>query len=552
MLWSVLIAQGTGGPDAYGYRWYDADYGAPVNFSDHWTDLQPACYWPVWESNAQPDVMNWWIDPAAVGATPLSIADADDDKVSVSLPFDITYFGQTFTSGSNITVSTNGWIGFRDAASYTVSYSGNDEIPDPGTPNGGIIAPFWDDLVITDNTGANSTSELYAFYVGDLGTYWGSGWSGKQGFVVVWNYFKRFGNTFDAANPPRMEVVITDSMVNGNNVIVWIMMGNVNGAAGEYTTASQGFESPDSTYGCVYRGVMNGDEITPYVDNLSMGVAVFHYFGDPTVKTLGGRSSITYTLPLPFAVQFYGQTYDPTTDSLLVSNNGWAAIKQFAGTSSDYTNDGIPNSATPNALFAVLWDGLVVGNMWYKTVGTSPDRKFIIEWEYTFRYAGTDGPRVFNGNFQLQIHERTSATGDNVIVYCYNTTDFGSSDPDGAPLDATIGIEDQNGAVGLDYTGNYITGTSPNISAVADSTCVLFTTDVITSSRERVKGSPSYELTREGLRVSSENPVEITVYDVSGKVLLSRRISKGVVGLEHLPKGVYFVRVGEDIIKLVR
>lgn len=73
--------------------------------------------------------------------TPASTDDALTN--AANLPFDFPLFG--FDSGSRYRVSTNGWLAFGEVGSSAFS---NVSIPDATLPDG-VIAPYWDDLVVT-------------------------------------------------------------------------------------------------------------------------------------------------------------------------------------------------------------------------------------------------------------------------------------------------------------------------------------------------------------------------------------------------------------------
>ncbi len=98
-----------GGPDEFGYIWFDSD-----------------------EQNA-PEFQ--WIDITDVG-TPLSLG--DDDYESIELPFPFPFYGEIKT---NVLISSNGYLTFgEDGSDYS-----NDPIPDTTDPDD-FIAPFWEDL----------------------------------------------------------------------------------------------------------------------------------------------------------------------------------------------------------------------------------------------------------------------------------------------------------------------------------------------------------------------------------------------------------------------
>ena len=102
-----------------------------------WTQTaptQPPGY--VWsDSNDAGGPAYNWFDISGLGT---SVSLADDDSVSVALPFSFDFYGQSET---NVTISSNGYLTFGiDGTDYT-----NDPIPSATDPNA-IIAPFWDDL----------------------------------------------------------------------------------------------------------------------------------------------------------------------------------------------------------------------------------------------------------------------------------------------------------------------------------------------------------------------------------------------------------------------
>ncbi len=121
------------GPDAHGYFAYEN--------SDTPYILHP--------------VYNWVeINPNQPGhdfaGTHLNLPDRTDDgdcAVVVDLPFDFTYYGETFTE---ITVCSNGWLAMGDQ--HEIALGRNWRIPSPLGPDG-MIAPYWDDRTIPQSPG---------------------------------------------------------------------------------------------------------------------------------------------------------------------------------------------------------------------------------------------------------------------------------------------------------------------------------------------------------------------------------------------------------------
>jgi subtilisin family serine protease len=108
-------AEGSGGPDAFGYRWRDSRAPGGPSFQ--------------------------WVDIGATG-TPVSFPFPDN---SLSPVIDLGMLFPMYESrGSAIRISTNGWLTFA-AAVAVQSLPNNEALPSPSLP-GGSIALFWDDL----------------------------------------------------------------------------------------------------------------------------------------------------------------------------------------------------------------------------------------------------------------------------------------------------------------------------------------------------------------------------------------------------------------------
>ncbi len=151
---SVLTS---GGPDASGYLWTSSlDANGPTYN---------------------------WID--TTGATDAGIAFGDDIRGTIDLPFPITFYGNEY---SQITGTTNGWIGMGPSTNYSSSYWTNSAIPNASSPNN-IIAPLWDDFKAGDSPGSTSS------YPGTI-LYKTVGTSPHRQFVVIFsNVVRSYGDT---------------------------------------------------------------------------------------------------------------------------------------------------------------------------------------------------------------------------------------------------------------------------------------------------------------------------------------------------------------------
>ncbi len=108
------MAQNSGGPDSFGYRWVDSDEPGGPTFQ--WTDISTT-------------------------GTNIGIASDNVTSTPIALGFDFPFYGTFFNS---IRVCTNGWASFT---SSSTAWS-NQPLPIGFVPEN-LIAPFWDDLDTT-------------------------------------------------------------------------------------------------------------------------------------------------------------------------------------------------------------------------------------------------------------------------------------------------------------------------------------------------------------------------------------------------------------------
>lgn len=137
--------------------------------------------------------------------------------------------------------------------------------------------------------------------------------------------------------------------------------------------------------------------------------------------------------PLGFPFQFFGRTYT----EFFVNTNGQIL---FDEESSNFSNRTIPTESTPNNFVAAFWDDLVcpdTGGLFYKTIGSAPNRRMVIEWHNVRRYSGTSSL-----TFEIILCE-----GSNDIVVQYLS--LSGSNSDGSS--ATVGIENADGSDGYLY-----------------------------------------------------------------------------------------------------
>jgi len=106
---------GSGGPDAFGYRWRDSDSLAGPVFG--------------------------WVDISAIGTPITAVTNGtldDGNAQGIPIGFNFPFYGGAF---GTVNVCTNGWLSFT-STSTSLSNSG---LPSTGAPEN-LLAAFWDDL----------------------------------------------------------------------------------------------------------------------------------------------------------------------------------------------------------------------------------------------------------------------------------------------------------------------------------------------------------------------------------------------------------------------
>lgn len=150
---------------------------------------------------------------------------------------------------------------------------------------------------------------------------------------------------------------------------------------------------------------------------------------------------------LPFPVTLYDITYN----SIYFTPYGMVGFTPD-GLNSQANSD-LPDPAAPNGILCPLWSAidarLAPATMYFKSMGTAPNRKVVVTW----LKAPHASDRSATFSFQAIISEAPVENPNNDIIFQYQNVAEQNADY-GSGQSATIGIEDEYGALGRKYSYN--------------------------------------------------------------------------------------------------
>jgi hypothetical protein len=217
------------------------------------------------------------------------------------------------------------------------------------------------------------------------------------------------------------------------------------GASYQYNRTITASTNPNSDTGTFISTWAATDVLGGYVANN----AAPYNFVDISTSGTGlsladdGASAVT----LPFSFPFYGGS----SNSLCIGNNGELRFGVASCTSSPYNNAALPSGNLNGPALLPYWDDMLAnGTVYYATVGSAPNRQFIVEYKNKFVYGDSGDPTGQTGaTFEVILNE-----ADGTINFEYQTTSFGGA---GATYDngvsATVGLQ-SNSSFGNQYSYN--------------------------------------------------------------------------------------------------
>ncbi len=166
-----------------------------------------------------------------------------------------------------------------------------------------------------------------------------------------------------------------------------------------------------------------------------------------TGTSVGAVSQSTQTMPFPFTL------YGNTSSTVKFNKRGMVTFGNVNGTASG-TNLSLPNTSAPKPALFVFWDDIAYGAsgaaMCYKTLGSAPNRQYVIEWKnmnfvtaadqtasLTFETILSEGTNNIDVIYDTMSGPTTRTTGDSATVgvqnatgtvatFEFNTPDFGT------------------------------------------------------------------------------------------------------------------------------
>lgn len=175
-----------------------------------------------------------------------------------------------------------------------------------------------------------------------------------------------------------------------------------------------------------------------YIDSSEPGGPSFDWIDIRITGTNLGLTDDSYAFPitLPFGFDFYGSSYN----QVAVGSNGAIYFQQRYMTLANVCIPGV-NGSGIDQFIALYWDDLYPSgsnNVYYKIVGSAPNRILVVQWQNVGHY-GSTYDRV---TAQAHLFENN---GDILLLYSNPSSEAGAG--------ATVGIQ-RDPSCGLEYLCN--------------------------------------------------------------------------------------------------
>jgi hypothetical protein len=177
---------------------------------------------------------------------------------------------------------------------------------------------------------------------------------------------------------------------------------------------------------------------------------------------------------------------------LCIGNNAELRFGVAGCTTSPYNNTALPSTNLNGPAILPYWEDMLAnGTVYYASVGTAPNRQFIVEYQNKFVYGDNGDPTGQTGATWEVILNEADAT----IAFQYQTTSFG-----GAGADADNGV---SATVGLQSSSTFANQYSYDTASLHDGLAIAWTpthpiTYTSTAAATLDVGSPTMITTPDG------------------------------------------------------
>jgi hypothetical protein len=363
--------------------------------------------------------------PESVALTSVTLS---DDEISVPLPigFDFSFFGNTY---NQFRISSNGYITF-DMMTFENGCCQGQLIPDAWEPNN-LIALAWNDL--------NPSSG------GTIG-YTTIGTAPNRILIVEFNNVPHFAG---GANPITVQAKLYEAT---GNIEIHSTQNASDGSA-----HTIGVENASGTCGITAPGMNSSFDVSIVNQMVLFTVDAGSYYGHQTGLPLSlyggslnpislGNDAVSAAISLGFSFDFYGTTYTQA----YVSSNGFLTFSND-GNSGCCLGGLLPNAALPDNLIAFAWNDLnpaLGGNIGYTTIGSAPDRTFILDFS-NVQHAGGGSPvsvqvKLYETSNLIEIHSTQNTTnGTAMTMGLENATGTEANTPSGRNASTTFSVNNE-------------------------------------------------------------------------------------------------------------
>jgi len=208
-----------------------------------------------------------------------------------------------------------------------------------------------------------------------------------------------------------------------------------------------------------FTSTWTGTDVLPgYAFDAAAPYAFVDVSASGTALTLSDDGASAISMPFPFA--FYGAT----SSDLCVGNNGGLYFGVSSCTAFPYNNTALPSNGLNKPAILPYWDDLMAnGTVYYASVGSAPNRQFVVEYQNKFVYGDSGNPSGQTGaTFEVIFNE----TGGG-ILFQYQTAGFGGA---GASYDNGV-----SATVGLQHDASLANQYSYNTASLHDGLAIAWT-----------------------------------------------------------------------------